>query len=111
LPTVRDIALQFISVLTNRGLQRVANLFVIVILARLMTIEDYGTYGLFVTTITLAAILGAMGMQEALAYLIGQKPEKAASYLTSAFLVLLPLCALAVSATIFWLGITTTLSP
>lgn len=100
---VHNLALQFISVLTSRGLQKIINLIIMVILVRLVPVEDFGIYGLFVTTITMAAILGAMGMQEALGYLIGQKPEKAQHYISSATYVLVPSSIIASIAASIWM--------
>ena len=102
---MRDLTLQFAGVLSSRLAQRILNLLVIVMLARLLTVADYGTYGIFVTTITLSVTLGAMGLQEALAYLIGRRPEKAGTYFGTALFILIPLIAASGSGAIFWLEI------
>lgn len=101
---------QFLAVLTNRGLQKGVNLITIVILTHLMSVADFGVYGLFVTTTTLMTIFGAMGMQEALTYLIGQKPEKATTYLVNALIVLFLPCVIAIAASTYWLDRTTAIT-
>ncbi|MGH1456454.1 MAG: hypothetical protein ACRBDI_06710 [Alphaproteobacteria bacterium] len=73
-----------------------------------MSVEDYGVYGLFVTTVTLASIIGAMGLQESLAFLIGRSAEKAPQYFASAIIyIFLPLGLTSTLAASFWLSFST----
>lgn len=68
-----DITRQSAVVLVSRGLARGAQFFAFIILARMLTPSEFGWYGILTSSITLAVLLGSLGLRQSFAYEIGQK--------------------------------------
>ena len=61
------------AILFARGFIRLAQLVSFVLLARLLSPAEFGWFGLVTTAITLAALLGSLGLRQSLAFQIGRE--------------------------------------
>ena len=95
---MRDLALQFLSVLSSRVLQRLLNVGAIFLIARVLSVSDYGIYGIFVTTVTLAITLGSLGLRQATAYFMGQNMDQEKLVVNTAISISIPLTIIAAIA-------------
>lgn len=64
---------QAVTVLSARGIIRLAQFVTFVLLARFLTPEEFGWFGIITTALILAATLGSLGFRQSFAYQIGQK--------------------------------------
>ncbi|WP_083852400.1 oligosaccharide flippase family protein [Pseudoxanthomonas sp. GW2] len=84
------------SILFARGFIRVAQLLSFLLLARFLTPQEFGWFGLVTTTIGLAATLGSLGFRQSIAYQVGRN-EMTAGEGAATLLVTWPPLALAAS--------------
>ncbi len=77
------------SVFFSRVLSRAAQFVAFMLLARFLSPEEFGWYGLFTTSILLFTTLGSLGLRQSSAYWLGQKLELPGR-LTANLLLLLP---------------------
>lgn len=102
---MRELVIQFISVLSSRVLQRALNLGSIILIARALSVSDYGVYGIFVTTVTLAISIGSLGLRQAVAYFMGQDPEQEKQIVNTAISLIMPLTIVAAISATLWLQV------
>lgn len=101
-----ELTFQFLSVLTSRGLQKVLNAATIFLLARLLTVEDYGLYGLFLTTAMLASSFCSCGIRQAIAYFTGRNLIQESEIVASGLVLSMPLTMFSSVGTLVWLLMT-----
>ncbi|WP_338608850.1 oligosaccharide flippase family protein [Pelagibacterium nitratireducens] len=68
-----DLVRQAVTILFARGFIRIAQFVAFLLLARFMTPAEFGWFGIVTTAMTLAAMLGSLGLRQSFTYEIGQK--------------------------------------
>lgn len=68
-----DVTRQSAVVFVSRSLARGAQFVAFIVLARALTPAEFGWYGIVTSSITLAVLLGSLGLRQSFAYEIGQK--------------------------------------
>lgn len=91
--TFRDVA----TVVFARGFVRAAQFLSFLILARFLTVEEFGWFGLVTSAIALAVTLGSLGLRQSVAYQQGSGEVSQGQSLATS-LVLFPVLAAASSA-------------
>ncbi|WP_460359412.1 oligosaccharide flippase family protein, partial [Mycobacterium sp. ZZG] len=89
------------TALFGRGVVKVAQFFTFLILARLLSPTDFGWYGILTTAVSVAALVGSLGLRASFGYEIGQNRRTPAEAAGTALVLWLPLTA--VSATCVWI--------
>lgn len=93
---LRGLVGQILTVVSGKVLTRGAQLVTFVVLARFLSPEEFGWYGIITTSLALATILGGLGLRQSLAFWIGQQRMTAGEAGATA-LVIWPLLAGAAS--------------
>lgn len=97
---MRDLLKHAVTVLFGRGLVRITQLLTFLLLARLLTPEEFGWFGIITSGVVIAVPLATLGLRQAFAHQIGQgslSPRQA----STVTLLLAPPLALAAAA-ILW---------
>lgn len=97
---MRDLLKHAVTVLFGRGLVRIAQLLTFLLLARLLTPEEFGWFGILTSAVAIATPLAALGLRQAFAHDIGGKRLTEGEAL-GATLVLTPVLA-ALAALALW---------
>lgn len=97
-----DLVRQAVTILFARGFIRIAQLVAFLLLARFMTPAEFGWFGILTTAMTLAAMLGSLGLRQSFTYEIGQK-RMTSGEAAGTTLALWPLLTLASAAVIYLL--------
>lgn len=98
------IAGQAFTVVFGRGLTRAAQLVTFIVLARFLSPDEFGWYGIITTVIALAALLGGLGLRQSLAYWIGQRRMTPGEAVATALAVFVPTSAISVAAVLLLFG-------
>lgn len=96
------LAGQAFTILFARGFTRVAQLLAFLILARFLTPAEFGWYGIVTTAVSLAALLGSLGLRQSVAYRIGRK-EMTVGEGTATVLAVWPVLVAVSAGVVIWL--------
>lgn len=91
---------QVLTALLGRGVVRISQLVTFLLLARLMTPAEFGWFGIMTTAITIAGLLGSLGLRQSFGYEIGQKHRTPAEAAGTALVLWIPL-SIASAAAVF----------
>jgi O-antigen/teichoic acid export membrane protein len=77
---MRKLSLQALSAVLAKAVIKVSNFFLVIVLARVLTPEAFGLYGVFFSALVIVVPFTSLGLRHAGAYMIGQGrlPEGAA---------------------------------
>ncbi|BCS89109.1 hypothetical protein PSDVSF_23510 [Pseudodesulfovibrio sediminis] len=81
------------------------NAATIFILARMISVEEYGAYGLFITTIMLACALGSCGLRQAIAYFVGRGQVPEGEVVAGGIALVAPLTLVSAVGAAIWLTV------
>jgi O-antigen/teichoic acid export membrane protein len=101
---MRELLGQAFTILFARSFVRVAQLIAFLLFARMLTPDQFGWYGILTTAISLAALLGSLGLRQAAAYQIGRSTLTSGDAAATLIAVWLPMALLATLAIMLLYG-------
>lgn len=98
---MHELVRKTLMIFTGRMVGRAAQFFTFLLLARTLSPEDFGVYGLLITSVVLASLLGSIGLRQAGAHWIGTQKISQHDALRM-FYKILPIL-IAISAAAVWI--------
>jgi PST family polysaccharide transporter len=98
-----SIAINVLSIVSSRFVTLISSFMLTVVLLRILTLESYGIFGLFVSCFSLGLSLSIVGIDTALVRLISKNPEKNAPLIGQVCILILIISAFAVTFFYFFM--------
>jgi O-antigen/teichoic acid export membrane protein len=75
-------------------LARIANVFFVIVAARLLGVDDYGTYATLMTFLLFGMMISQLGLQPVITRDVARRKEQSSEYVSSALLISMPIAFL-----------------
>lgn len=101
---MRELLGQAFTILFARSFVRVAQLIAFLLFARMLTPDQFGWYGILTTAMSLAALLGSLGLRQASAYEIGRSTLTSGDATATLLVIWMPMTIIATIVVLFLYG-------
>lgn len=99
---MRSLVHQLLTVLTGRATLRASQFVSLLFLARILSVEEFGWFGVLSTSLALLATIGSFGLRQSFAFKVGKEELKASEAFGVALVLLFPFTLLSAVPAYFY---------